>query len=259
MGDFLLWHQDGGIVTLTMNRPEERNALGDDGQFQEFEDAVARLNADARVAAVILTGAGSSFCSGGNVKDMLGRSGMFGGDPMEVRRRYRAGIHRIPLALERLDVPLVAAVNGPAMGAGCDLACMCDIRIASERASFGEVFVKLGLIPGDAGCWFLQRAVGYAKAAEMVLTGDAVPAAEALSFGLVSKVVPHEALLDEARAMAGRIAANPPDAVRIAKVLLRQARQASLSNALEMAAACQAVAHHGTAHEAALDRIRQKS
>jgi 2-(1,2-epoxy-1,2-dihydrophenyl)acetyl-CoA isomerase len=255
MTEFLLWDEDDGIVTLTMNRPEERNALGDEGQFAAFEAAIDRINTTPSIRVAILTGAGSAFCAGGNLKDMINRTGMFGGDAMSVRRRYRAGIHRVPLAIERLEVPLIAAVNGPAMGAGCDLACMCDVRIASDRASFGEIFVKLGLIPGDGGCWFLQRAVGYAKAAEMVLTGDPISAAEALDCGLVLKVTTPDMLLEEARKLARRIAANPADAVRMAKSLLKEARSGPLSNALEMAAAYQAISHHGEAHADFLARL----
>lgn len=254
MSDFLLWREEDGIVTLTMNRPEERNALGEEAQYDAIVEACARINADRSLRAAILTGAGPAFCAGGNLKHLLGRSGMFGGDSMEIRRRYRAGIHRIPQAIDRLEVPLIAAVNGPAMGAGCDLACMCDIRIAATTASFGELFVKLGLVPGDGGCWFLQRVVGYAKAAEMVLTGDPVSAEEALACGLVSRVVESDRLLEEAAALARRIAVNSSDAVRMAKSLLRQARDASLDNALELAAAYQAIAHRSEGHEAYLAR-----
>lgn len=258
MSDFLLWDEADGVVTLTMNRPEERNALGEVSQFAAFEAAFAQINAERSLRAVILTGAGSAFCAGGNLKDMIGKSGMFGGDSMEVRRRYRAGIHRIPLAIDRLEVPLIAAVNGPAMGAGCDLACMCDIRIASTKASFGEIFVKLGLIPGDAGCWFLQRVVGYARTAEMALTGDPIAAETALAWGLVSSVVEQDALLDEAKALARRMAVNPPDSVRMAKSLLRQARDSSMDNALEMAAAYQGIAHRSEGHDAYLERLAKR-
>ncbi len=258
MSDFLLWHADNGIVTLTMDRPESRNALGEEEQFMAFEQAIARINADRTVRAVILTGNGPAFCAGGNVKDLVGRSGMFAGDSVEIRRRYNAGIHRIPLAIDILEVPLIAAVNGPAMGAGCDLASMCDIRIASDQAVFGEIFVKLGLIPGDGGCWFLQRAVGYSKAAEMVLTGDPINAQEALACGLVSKVVAHDDLLDAAREMAQRIAVNSPDAVRMSKRLLREAYQSTMRNALDMASAYQAIAHHSEGHEAVLDGLSKR-
>ena len=120
---------------------------------------------------VILTGAGSAFSSGGNVKHMRDKTGMFGGSPAQLRNGYRRGIQRIPLAMMALEVPAIAAVNGPAIGAGCDLTCMCDMRIASERAVFAESFVKVGIIPGDGGAWLLPRAVGMARASEMAFTG----------------------------------------------------------------------------------------
>lgn len=255
MNDFLDWQLDDGVVTLTMNRPAERNALGGELQFAAFEQACTRINADSSARVAILAATGPAFCAGGNVKDMVERDGMFGGGVSGVRERYRAGIHRIPHAIERLEVPLIAAVNGPALGAGCDLACMCDLRIASTAATFGEVFVKLGLIPGDAGAWYLQRAVGYAKAAEMILTGDVIHAQQALACGLVSEVTEPQNLMNAAGALARRIAANDAGSVRMAKALLRQARSSSLDNALEMAAAFQAIAHHTPAHEAALARF----
>ena len=258
MSDFLLWEQRDNIVILTMNQPAARNALGKPEQFQAFVSTCERINADETVSVAILTGAGEAFCAGGNVKDMINRAGMFAGDPMTLRRRYQAGVQRIPMAMEALEVPIIAAVNGPAIGAGCDLACMCDLRIASTKASFGEVFVKLGLIPGDGGCWFLQRAVGYAKAAEMIFTGDPISAREALECGLVSKVVEPEALLDVALALASRIAANSGDAVRMAKRLLREAEHSSLGASLEMAASFQAIAHHGEGHARALHGLRGK-
>lgn len=258
MDDFLIWEADeDGIVTLTMNRPEARNALAGEAQFSAIEAAVARANADCSVRVVILTGAGPAFCAGGDVKDIVSRAGMFAGAAEDVRQQYRAGVQRIPRALESLDVPLIAAVNGPAIGAGCDLALMADLRIASTAARFGETFVKLGLIPGDGGAWFLSRLVGPARAAEMILTGDVIDAQTALEWGIVSRVTSPEALLAEAKALGARIAANPPNAVRMAKALLRQARMASLPDALELAASLQAIAHHGREHEAVLEMMRR--
>jgi enoyl-CoA hydratase/carnithine racemase len=150
------------------------------------------------------------------------------------------------------DVPVVAAVNGPAVGAGCDLACMCDVRIAATTATFAESFVQLGLVPGDGGAWLLQRLVGPARAAEMTLTGDTVDAATALEWGLVSRVVDPEDLLETAQGIAARIAANPPQAVRLAKNLLREAAHQSLDSALELSAAYQAVAQRTRDHDEAL-------
>jgi len=189
MSDILLYEQKGAVVTLTINDDDTRNAISSDDMIDAFELAATRINRDDSVSVVILTGAGKAFSSGGNVKDMQDKSGMFGGRPVELREGYRRGIQRIPLAMNNLEVPLIAAVNGPAIGAGCDLAMMCDIRIASTKARFAESFAKIGIIPGDGGAWFLPRAIGMSRACEMAFTGEAVDAETALSWGMVSEVV----------------------------------------------------------------------
>ncbi|MBL8382682.1 MAG: crotonase/enoyl-CoA hydratase family protein [Burkholderiales bacterium] len=250
--DFVRIDKDGAIATLTLNKPEERNALSTPAQWAEVVAACDAVRADYAIKVVILTGAGSAFCAGGNVKDMRDKTGIAAGSPREIADGYRAGIQRIPLALYNLEVPTIAAVNGPAIGAGCDLACMCDIRIASSRARFAESFVKLGLIPGDGGAWLLPRAVGMSKAAELTFTGDTIGADEALACGLVSRVVAPEELLGAARELAARIAANPAPALRMAKRLLREGQHVRLDTLLEMSAAFQAVAHHTPEHDAAL-------
>ena len=163
------------------------------------------------------------------------------------------GIQRLPIAFERLEVPIIAAVNGPAIGAGCDVACMCDIRIAGRSASFAESFVKVGLIPGDGGAWLLPRAIGQSRAREMAFTGDAMSADDALACGLVSQVVDDDKLIDAARAVAARIAANPPHAVRMTKRLMTVAQDLSLENVLDVSAAMQPLAHATKDHREALD------
>ncbi|HEY5632314.1 MAG TPA: crotonase/enoyl-CoA hydratase family protein [Burkholderiaceae bacterium] len=253
MEEFLIYAQKGAVVTLTLNDPDARNALSTQAQWDAVVDACERVQRDLGVKCVVLTGAGSAFCAGGNVKDMKNRAGIAAGTPYEIREGYRNGIQRIPLALHNLDVPTIAAVNGAAIGAGCDLACMCDIRIASERAKFAESFVKLGIIPGDGGAWLLPRVVGMSKAAELTFTGETIDAAQALACGLVSRVVPPESLMAEATALAERIAANPGPALRMAKRLLREGQHARLDTLLEMSAAMQALAHHTPEHGAAID------
>ncbi len=236
------------VALLTLNRPATRNALSSEDLYSAFETTFAELNDDLRIRAAILTGAGTAFSSGGNVAEMRDRTGMFSGGPAEITANYRAGIQRIPRAFERLHVPIIAAVNGAAMGAGNDLACLCDIRIASDRAKFAESFVKVGIVPGDGGCWLLPRVVGASRAAELALTGDTIDAAEALRIGLVSRVVPSETLLDEAFAIAGRIASNPPQAVRWTKQLLLAGRTGTLEDALLAAGRLQGFAHHTAEH-----------
>jgi len=252
---FLLYEQSGPIVTLTMNSPETRNALTGGTAPQEFVEACERIATDMSVRAVILTAAGTVFSSGGNLKHM---QELFDASPAALRTWYREGIQRVATALYNLEVPTIAAVNGPAIGAGCDLTCMCDIRIASEAASFAESFVKVGLIPGDGGAWLLPRVVGMSKAAEMSFTGDSLTAAEALACGLVSRVVPADRLMDEARSLAGRIAANPGSALRLTKRLLREGQHMRLESLLEMSAGFQALAHKTPQHVEAVNAFVEK-
>lgn len=250
--------QHDQVVLLTLDDPATRNALSGAELFAAFERAVDHINADLNIRAAILTGAGTAFCSGGNVRDMRDKKGMFGGTPEEIALHYRTGIQRIPRALFRLDAPLIAAVNGPAIGAGCDLACMCDIRLASQDAFFAESFVKVGIIPGDGGAWFLPRAIGYSRAAEMAFTGDRWDAKAALENGLVSHVFPPDCLLPEAFALANRIAVNPPQMVRWTKRLLREAQHASLDSVLDMSANYQGLAHRTADHAEALAAMLEK-
>jgi|TARA_B100000315_G_scaffold253395_2_gene292095 enoyl-CoA hydratase/carnithine racemase len=258
MADPILYEHQDHIVTLTLNRHETRNAISSDEMIEAIEDAAQRINQDRNVRAAIITGEGSAFSSGGNVKDMRDKAGMFNGTPPELRDGYRFGIQRIPLAVYDLEVPIIAAVNGPAIGAGCDLTMMCDMRIASEKAIFAESFVKVGLIPGDGGAWFLPRVVGLSRANEMAYTGEPVDAATALAWGLVSKVVAPEELMPEARQLAGRIAVNPPTALRMTKRLIKESQHARLDSMLEMSASLQALAHQTEDHAEAVRAIIDK-
>ncbi len=252
MSEPVRYEQDGGIVTLTLNEPETRNAIS-----PEIVDALVeyteRINADLTVGCVILTGAGEGFSSGGNVKRMAAKSELFGGSPAEIRRGYHQGIQRIPLAMYALEAPSIAAVNGAAVGAGCDLSTMCDIRIAGRSAKFAESFLRVGLVSGDGGAWYLPRVVGLSKAYEMTFTGEFLDAAEAARIGLVSRVVDDDKLMDEARALASRIAAQPVHSLRLTKRLLRDSQQVQLPVALELASSMQALVQHThDQHEAVL-------
>ncbi|TDR88030.1 crotonase/enoyl-CoA hydratase family protein [Enterovirga rhinocerotis] len=260
MSEPVLVESDGRIAVLTLNRPETRNPISDPDMMEALLSTLARLDADPDIRAIILTGAGSAFSSGGNLNAMRPDvpGGLRASLPARTRMNYRTGIQRIPLAIEAMEVPVIAAVNGPAIGAGCDLACMCDIRIASETARFAESFVKVGIVPGDGGAWLLPQVVGFSKACEMALTGDMIDAKEALACGLVSKIVPPASLLDEARAMAERIAANPGHAVRMTRRLLRQSRVMDLPGILDLSAALQALAHATEDHDEALSAMLEK-
>lgn len=255
---FLRQDRHDHVLLLTMSSPDTRNALTGDEQFDDFVDVCRMVNDDVGIRAVVLTGEGSAFCAGGNVKDMRDRKGLFSGDPADQAEAYRKGIQRIPRAIHALNVPIIAAVNGPAVGAGCDLATMCDIRIASEKAMFAESFVKLGIIPGDGGAWFLPRAVGYSNACKMAFTGAPVKAPEALAMGLVSEVVAPEALVPAALELAQQIALNPPHAVRLTKQLMRASQSASLDELLEKSAASQALCHAEPDHLEAVNAFFEK-
>jgi enoyl-CoA hydratase/carnithine racemase len=258
MEPFLIIEREGPVVTATLNRPDQRNAITTQDDIEAITAFCAEIAADVSVRAVVLTGAGSAFCAGGNVKDMAAKRGMFAGSPYALRNGYRSGIQMIPMALYELEVPVVAAVNGPAIGAGLDLACMCDIRIASDNAKFAESFVKLGIVPGDGGAWLLPRIIGMARASLMTLTGDVIDAAKALEYGLVAQVVPADQLLTSAQDVARRIAANPGHATRLAKRLLREGQDMKLAPLLELSAAYQALAHHTHDHEEAVAAMLEK-
>lgn len=247
-----------GIVTLVLNDPETRNAISDLPMIEAIIEAVQRASAETKARVILLTGAGRVFSSGGNIKKMGASGGLSDARPARTRLNYREGIQRLPILFEALELPVVCAVNGPAIGAGCDLTLMCDVRIAGESAKFAESFVKLGIVPGDGGAWLLPRVVGWSKASEMALTGDLIDAAEAKAIGLVSRVVPDADLLSAAREIALRIAANPTHAVRMTKRLLRVASQQSLSEILETSAAYQALAHTLADHQEAVAAMLEK-
>jgi enoyl-CoA hydratase/carnithine racemase len=248
----------GHIAILTLDRPDSMNALGAPGDGDEVARVCEEINSDNDIRCVVLTGAGKAFSAGGDVKAMKNRTGAFGGSPVTIRDGYRKNIHRIVKAIYNLEVPSIAAVNGAAIGLGCDVACMCDMRISAEGARFGVTFLKLGIIPGDGGAWLLPRTIGMSRACELLFTGDIIDAATALDWGLVSKVVPADALMDEALALATRIAAQPPHALRLAKSLLKQGQSATYDTIMEMSAAAQAISHMTEDHMEGVDALLEK-
>jgi enoyl-CoA hydratase/carnithine racemase len=250
--------QQGHIVTLTINRPDMRNALGEPGDGGVFSDAVARINADRNVRCVILTGAGSAFSAGGNVKAMLKREGPFAGSGAHIADGYRRGIHQIVKSLWGLEVPAIAAVNGPAIGLGNDVACLCDMRIASDKAIFGSTFLKVGLIPGDGGAWLLPRIIGGARASELLFTGKTISAQQAADWGLVSEVVSHDKLLEKAQELAEDICGQSAEALRAAKRLMRHGQNSDFTTVMEMSANAQALMHLSEDHSEAVTAMLEK-
>lgn len=255
---FLLTRREGAVVVATLNRPAERNTISEDAHSDEIVAFCEEVTRNPDVRAVVLTGAGAAFCAGGNIKLMQARAGMFGGNPYAQRNAYRTGVQRIGRALTELEVPLVAAINGPAVGLGLDIACMCDLRIMADGATLAESYVRLGIIPGGGGAWLLPRLIGPQRAALMTLTGDTIDAATALEYGLVAEVVPSDQLLDRAVALAQRIAANPGHATRLAKRLLREGSEMKLAPLLEMAASYQALCHHTDDHHEAIAALMER-
>ncbi len=257
MSDLVLYEQHGRVALVTLNEPKARNPLGAE-MVEALVATIKRVNDDKSVSCLVLTGAGDAFCAGGNVKEMHERKGMFSGSPAEMRWGYTRGIQRIPLAMHELETPAIAAVNGPAIGAGCDLAMMCDIRIASEAAIFAESFLRVGLISGDGGAWFLPRVVGVSRAYEMAFTCDQIPAKKAEAWGMVSAVTPREKLIEEAMSLAGRIAAQPPQGLRLMKRLIREGAESTLAQTFEMSALMQAAVQHTNDHHEAVSALIEK-
>jgi len=243
------------IAILVMNRHDVRNALTGTNLIDDICMVADWVNKASDVSVLVITGEGSAFSAGGNVKDMADRAGDFAGDVAEVENRYRRGIQRIPLALQQVEVPIIAAVNGPAIGAGFDLCNMADIRIASTKAKFGETFLNLGIIPGDGGAWFMQRLIGYQRAAELTLTGRVINATEAQGYGIVMDVVEPRALMEKTLKLASKIASQPPKATRLTKRLLKMAQRMELKDFLDLSACFQGMCHNEDEHLEAVNSM----
>lgn len=251
MADGLRVEIEGPVATLTLDRPAALNALTVPMKGALL-DALTSIAAKRAVRAVILTGAGRAFCAG---QDLAERD-----DPaaapldVELRERY----HPIVRTLRAMDQPVIAAVNGVAAGAGASLAFACDLRISSDEARFVLAFGRIGLVPDSGATWFLPRFLGAARAAELAMLGDPVAAADALRLGLVSRVVPGDALLDEARSMADRLAAAAPGALAATKHALERSWSIDLAAALEDEARLQGIAGASADHAEGLAAFREK-
>lgn len=237
-----------GFAVLTLNRPEVRNALTDPEMLWEIVDVFDRPPAPV----LVVTGAGSAFSAGGNVKDMAAGAGMFSGTVGEVAENYRSTIQRLTRAVAHTEAVTIAAVNGPAVGAGFDLVLGCDLRLGSPAAWFAHTFVDLGIIPGDGGAWLLPRVVGWQAATEIALTARRVSADEAVALDILLRVIEADQLLEEARSLAGEIASKPLHSVRYTKRLLRHSRSMDLDGFLEFSAALQALSHADPEHDRAV-------
>lgn len=200
------------IATITLNRPDVKNAFSPE-MIRRWREFLEEAKADDAVSVVVVTGNGDTFCSGGDIRDMAeGKLRSW-----DMKRFLWDGVHRIVLTMEDLDKPVIAGINGAAMGAGMDMAIMCDLRVCSDKARFAESYIMMGLVPGDGGAYFLPRLVGISKALELLLTGDVLSADDAFRAGIVNRVVPHDRLMEETYKLAGKIAEKPPLAIRMMK------------------------------------------
>jgi 2-(1,2-epoxy-1,2-dihydrophenyl)acetyl-CoA isomerase len=240
-----------GVATITLARPSALNAL-DRPMKAALLAALRRVDRDAGVRAVILTGEDRAFCAGQDLKEP------FGGDHPTLEDEVRDRYNPLILAIRRLSKPVIGAINGVAAGAGCSLALACDIRLASDAASFVLAFGRIGLVPDSGASWFLPRLIGSARAAELALVGDALSAADAERLGLVSRVVAGDSLLAEARALAIRLAAGSPRAMALTKRALAYAETATLEEALANEAYLQGVAGRSADHAEGLAAFREK-
>ncbi|MGQ9572015.1 MAG: enoyl-CoA hydratase/isomerase family protein [Dehalococcoidia bacterium] len=232
----ILYDKSDGIATITLNRPERMNAFTN-RMLAEWTAALADARDDDDVRAVVVTGAGRGFCAGMDVRDTSAGQGLWDPQASLAQRRHflRDTVHQVPRTLATLDKPYIGAINGPAVGAGMDMASMCDIRIAADTARFGMAYVRMGLVPGDGGCYFLPRIVGLTKALELIWTGDIFDAQEALRIGYVSEVVPADQLMERTRQFALRLARGPAVAIQLAKRLVYRSLETNMNQALELA------------------------
>jgi len=262
----LLFEVAEGIATITLNRPDARNAFSVP-MIEAWVQALEECRDRDDIRAVVVTGSGKAFCAGGDVRSMREGRGFLEQGEVE-RDLHTTGIarknslwkliQRVPLTLEQVDKPVIAAVNGDAIGAGCDMALMCDMRIASSAAKFAEAYVKLGIVPGDGGAYFLPRLVGVAKALELLLTGEVIDAAEAQRIGLVNRVVEPDQLLEEAYKLARKIAAQPPIAVQLIKRAVYQSINTDLRTALDLVSSHMAVVTETEDYKEAMQAMFEK-
>lgn len=253
----LLVEKKNHSLWITLNRPDASNAYSA-GMISALVEVLKYADIDNDIRVMVITGTGKHFCAGGDVKAMRGKSGMFAGESNALRESYQSGIQQIPLTISQLKTPLIAMVNGAAIGAGCDLAAMCDLRIASTDSVFAETFAKVGLVPGDGGAFFLTRLIGFGKAMEMFLTCKTISADEALKIGLVNQVVLPELLIEKTLALTEQLCSLPPIALQMTKKAVHHAYQNDLNSHLELMAAYQGITQRSSDHFKALDGMLEK-
>lgn len=230
--DYILFEKKDGVGAITLNRPQVMNAFSPD-MMDELRTLIEQARLDPEIKALVLTGAGRAFCSGANPRD-LDR----GVERLSVESQLWTSMEKhifsVARALDLMDKPFIGAINGAAVGGGMDLASLCDIRIASEKARFGMTYVRMGVAPRGGGCYLLPRIIGIAHACELIWTGKIIDAKEALRIGYVSRIVPHEELMPSVMELASRLAQGPTVAIRLSKTMIYRCQGMNLDQAIEM-------------------------
>ena len=242
---------------LTLNNPDQMNAISSN-MIDSLIEVLTHADFDQEIRVVVITGKGKNFCAGGDIKAMEECSGMFAGESNELRARYQHGIQRIPQCIENLSVPVIAMVNGAAIGAGCDLSMMCDLRVGNSKTKFAETFTRMGLVPGDGGTFFLQRVLGYSKAMQMFLTAKSFEGREALDFGLINFLFEDTDFESETEKLADTLASLAPVAQRLTKKAMKVSYMHDLQTSLDMLASFQGIAQRTSDHFEAVKSFKEK-
>jgi len=253
VADELLYGVKDRVATLTLNRPDKMNAFTGP-MIERWAWALTEAQRDPDVNVVVVTGAGKAFCAGGDVA----RMGQGEPTPLDHKNMLWEHIHRVPKALEVMDKPVIAMVNGVAVGAGMGMAVMCDVRIASDAARFSTGYVRVGLVPGDGDTYFLPRLVGTARALELLWTADFIEAAEALRLGIVNRVVPADRLAEDTYALARKIAEGPQIPIRMIKRLVYQSLRLDLRTHLDLVSSHMAVVRETEDHKEGVQAFKDK-
>ena len=242
---------------IVLNNPDQMNAITLP-MIDSLTKVLIHADFDKNIRVIVLTGAGKSFCAGGDIKAMEEKSGMFAGESNELRMRYMHGIQQIPRCIEEISTPIIALVNGAAIGAGCDLAMMCDLRVGHHHSKFGETFTKLGLVPGDGGTFFLTRVIGYAKAMQMFLTAEIFEGQKALEFGLLNFLFEDSKVEEETLSLADKICSLAPMAQSMTKKAMKISYLADLHSSLDTLAAYQGITQRSSDHFEAIRAFKEK-
>ncbi|RIK46191.1 MAG: enoyl-CoA hydratase [Chloroflexi bacterium] len=254
MSDQLLFDVNEHVATLTLNRPDKLNAFTLE-MVEAWAAALQECRKNSDIHVIVVTGAGRGFCAGGDLVEMRQRVEE---TPFQQKDFIWSHVHEVAKTLELIDKPVIAAINGVANGAGLDMALMCDMRFAAEDARLAESYIRVGLVPGDGGAYFLTRLVGTAKALELLWTGDTLTAQEALALGIVNKVVPNAELLDYTYSFAQRLVNSPTLCIRAIKRLVYQSHHAELRSALDAASSLMGIVGSSNDHREALAALAEK-